>query len=101
MVLKHLLWQVLKCIQVKQSYHKISKFILLEIFQVIKQEYNKNIFTDICIKILYYCCAGWGYIVEFTKILTIYQIVLRFLSEIKKMNFRNVPSSITSLCLGV
>jgi hypothetical protein len=46
----------------------------------------------------FYCCAGWGYIVAFTKVLTIYQI---YLIHLFSSTFLNLQSIVTIVLMSL
>jgi hypothetical protein len=63
--------------------------------------------------LIFYCCAGWGYIVTFTKVLTIYQICCTwihplnysplsslppFLEEFQQVSFFHLHTCVHSIC---
>jgi hypothetical protein len=53
------------------------------------------------LKNYYYCCSGWGYIVAFTKVLTMYQTYYIWIHTLPLLSFITLPQILGTVSTGI
>jgi hypothetical protein len=58
----------------QSSCQPARQWAYIVVFSSFERGYHIRSFSDLVTQVFCCCCAGWGYIVALTKVLTIYQI---------------------------